>query len=211
MAELFRVSPESPEARAIEFAAQLIRRGEVVAIPTDTFYGLAADPFNLAAVDRIYSIKGRPERRALPVLVTSVEQAQELALFLPETFHRLVEKFWPGALTLVVEAAAKVPLKVTGNTGRIALRLPDSRIAHAVISAVGTPITGTSANLSGFAACSSGEQVQKQLGDRLPLIIDAGDTKARMASTIAELRDDGWRILREGVVSEQQIREALAV
>ena len=210
MAETLRVSPEEPEARAVEYAARLIRKGEVVAIPTDTFYGLAADPFNLAAVDRIYTIKGRPEQRALPILINSVDQAHELAAYLPKTFFRLVEKFWPGALTLVVDAAAKIPFKVTGNTGRIALRLPGSKISCAVIAAVGTPVTGTSANLSGFAACSSVEQVQKQLGDRLPLILDGGDTKVLLASTVVELWDDEWRILREGVISEQQIREALA-
>lgn len=210
MAEILKVSPENPEPAAIQYAAQLIRQGEVVAIPTDTFYGLAADPFNLAAVARIYTIKGRPEQRALPILINSVEQADELAADLPDTFYRLVEKFWPGALTLVVNAAAKIPLKLTGNTGRIALRLPGSKVSCAVIAAVGAPITGTSANLSGFAACSSVEQVQKQLGGYLPLILDGGDTQAKLASTVAELRDDHWRIVREGVITEQQIREALA-
>lgn len=209
MAEILRVSPDNPEPRPIEFAAELIRRGEVVAIPTDTYYGLAADPFNLAAVDRVYTIKGRPEQRALPILVSSVDQAADLAAYLPETFYRLVEKFWPGPLTLVVEATAKIPLKVTGNSGRVALRQPASKVSYALIAAVGTPVTGTSANLSGFAACSSVDQVQKQLGDRLPLILDGGDTKARLASTVAELRDDEWRVLREGVISEEHIRQAL--
>lgn len=209
MAEVLKVSPENPDARAVEYAAKLIRRGEVVAIPTDTFYGLAADPFNLAAVGRIYMVKGRPEQRALPILVNSVEQAEELAAYVPETFFRLAEKFWPGALTLVVDAAARIPLKVTGNTGRIALRLPASKVVAAIIAAVGTPITGTSANISGFAACSSGEQVRKQLGDTLPLILDGGETNAVLPSTVAELHDDDWRILREGVVSEEQIRAAL--
>ncbi|MFQ5817140.1 MAG: L-threonylcarbamoyladenylate synthase [Terriglobia bacterium] len=204
------MSLENPEARPIEYAARLIHRGEVVAIPTDTFYGLAADPFNLAAVDRIYTLKGRPEQRALPVLVNSIDQAQELAAYLPETFYRLTEKFWPGALTLVVDAAAGIPLKVTGNTGRIALRLPGSKISRAVIVAVGAPVTGTSANISGFAPCSSGEQVQKQLGEQLPLILNAGDTRAKLPSTVAELRHEEWRILREGVIREEQIRAALA-
>ncbi|MFQ5927277.1 MAG: L-threonylcarbamoyladenylate synthase, partial [Terriglobia bacterium] len=184
MAEILRVSLENPEPRPIKYAAQLIHQGEIVAIPTDTFYGLAADPFNLAAVDRIYTVKGRPEQRALPILVTSIEQAQELAAYLSETFYRLVQEFWPGALTLVVDAAARIPLKVTGNTGRIALRLPGSKISCAVISAAGTPVTGTSANISGFAPCSSAEQVHKQLGEQLPLILDAGDTRAKLPSTV---------------------------
>lgn len=209
MAEILRVSPDNPESHPIEYAAELIRKGEVVAIPTDTFYGLAADPFNLAAVARIYNIKGRPEQRALPILVGSVRQAEELAAYLPEIFYRLVEKFWPGALTLVVDAAARIPLKVTGNTGRVALRLPDAKIPCALIAVLDAPVTGTSANLSGFAACSNVTQVQKQMGDRLPLILDGGDTRAALASTVVELRDDNWRILREGVLSEGQIRQAL--
>src|SRR3989337_161910 len=117
VAELLKVSADSPEPRAIERAVQLIRRGEVVGLPTDTFYGLAADPFNLAAVARIYEIKGRPERKALPILLASLEQAEDMVGDGPDIFFVLAERFWPGALTLVVDAASRVPLKVTGNTG----------------------------------------------------------------------------------------------
>lgn len=209
MAEILKVSPDNPEARPIEYAAGLIRRGEVVVIPTDTFYGLAADPFNLSAVARIYEIKGRPERKALPILVASLDQAEELAGDLPDTFLTLAERFWPGALTLVVDASSRIPLKVTGNTGRVALRLPDSRVPAALIAAAGTPLTGTSANLSGFAACVDAQQVIKQMGERLPLILDGGKSGARLASTVVELRGEGWQIVREGPISEKQIRAAL--
>src|SRR3990167_1997870 len=113
VAELLKVSADSPEPRAIERAVQLIRRGEVVGVPTDTFYGLAADPFNLAAVARIYEIKGRPERRTLPILVTTMEQCSEFVAELPDAFFKLAERFWPGALTIVVEASSRVPFKVT--------------------------------------------------------------------------------------------------
>jgi tRNA threonylcarbamoyl adenosine modification protein (Sua5/YciO/YrdC/YwlC family) len=193
----------------MQYAASFIQRGEVVGIPTDTFYGLAADPFNLAAVEQIYRIKGRPEARALPILVNSVEQAVTLARELPESFLALAEKFWPGALTLVVDATHKLPLKVTANTGRVALRWPNSKVACAVIAATASPVTGTSANVSGFPACSSGAQVNRQLGDRLPLILDAGETGATLASTIVELRGEAWKVLREGSVSESEIRQAL--
>ena len=209
MAELLRVSADNPEPRPIEHAAQLIRRGEVIAVPTDTFYGLAADPFNLAAVARIYEIKGRAERKALPILVASLEQAQELAGDLPDSFFPLAERFWPGALTLVVKASSRVPLKVTGNTGRVALRLPNSKIPCALIAAAGTPLTGTSANLSGFAACVDATQVVKQMGERLPLVLDGGRSKALLASTVIELRGEEWTVLREGPISEAEIRAAL--
>ncbi|MFQ5777167.1 MAG: L-threonylcarbamoyladenylate synthase [Terriglobia bacterium] len=209
MARILTVSPDNPESRYVEHAAQLIRRGEVVAIPTDTLYGLAADPYNLSAVARIYEIKGRPERRALPILVTSIDQAEELADVLPDSFYALAKRFWPGALTLVVDASSRLPLKVTGNTGRVALRQADSRIPAALIAAVGTPVTGTSANLSGFPACVDAAQVVKQMGERLPVILDGGKSSALLASTIVELRSDDWSILREGPIGEDQIREAL--
>ncbi len=208
-AEILKVSPEEPEAHTVQYAASLITRGKVVGIPTDTFYGLAADPFNLAAVEQVYRMKGRLEQRALPILVRSIEQAASLARELPDSFLKLAQAFWPGALTLVVDAAHRLPLKVTGNTGRVALRWANSRVACALIQMAGMPVTGTSANLSGFPACSNAEQLVKQLGDKLPLILDGGETGAVLASTIVDLRGDDWRILREGNVPESEIRQAL--
>jgi tRNA threonylcarbamoyl adenosine modification protein (Sua5/YciO/YrdC/YwlC family) len=181
-----------------------------VGVPTDTFYGLAADPFNLAAVEQIYRIKGRPESRALPILVRSLEQAVELVRQIPDGFVPLAEKFWPGALTLVVEASRRLPLKVTGNTGRVALRMPNAAVVWALIQAVGGPVTGTSANLSGHPSCTNAELLNAQLGDRLPLILDGGETGALLASTIVDLRDDSWRIVREGRITEQEIRAAMS-
>ncbi len=208
-AELLKVSAEAPEANAIRYAADFILRGRVVGIPTDTYYGIAADPFNLAAVEAIYRAKGRPETRALPLLVNSLEQAVLLARELPGGFLKLAQKFWPGALTLLVDASHRLPLKVTANTGRVALRWPKSQVACNLIAALDSPITGTSANLSGFPACSSAEQLVKQMGDRLPLVLDAGETGALLPSTIVDLHGDQWRILREGIVSEAEVRAAL--
>lgn len=209
-AELLKLSAEAPDPNAIRYAADFISRGRVVAIPTDTFYGLAADPFNLAAVEEIYRVKGRPETRALPILVSSIEQAVLLARDPPPSFLKLAQKFWPGALTLLVDASQRIPLKVTANTGRVALRWPNSRVACTLIELLESPITGTSANRSGFPACSSAEQVVKQMGDRLPLVLDAGGTGAVLASTIVELHGDQWRILREGIVTEADVRAALS-
>ena len=209
-AEILKISRDQPEAHLLEYAAAFIRRGEVVAIPTDTLYGLAADPFNLAAIERIFRIKGRAETKALPILINSMEQAPLLARELPEAFHRLASAFWPGALTLVVDAADRIPLKVTGNTGRVALRWPRCAPACLLIEKVSGPVTGTSANLSGFAPCSDAAQVFKQLGDRLPLILDAGETGRTLASTIVDIRDEQWRIVREGAIPEADILRALA-
>src|SRR5271167_3987924 len=132
-AELLRVNAQNPEPEVLRYAADFLTRGSVVAIPTDTLYGLAADPFNLAAVDEIYRVKGRPEARALPILINSMDQAVLLARDIPRNFVRLAEALWPGALTLVVDASHRLPLKVTANTRRIALRWPNSGVVNRLI------------------------------------------------------------------------------
>lgn len=208
-AEVLRLHSEDPDPRFIRYAAQWLNRGAVVAIPTDTLYALAADPVNLSAVDEIFRVKGRLESRALPILINSLDQASMLARELPENFFCLAEAFWPGPLTLVVDASTRLPLKVTGNTKRIALRWPNNPIVTRLIEEIGVPITGTSANISGSPTCASGDEVFRQLGDRLPLILDCGQTSAHLPSTIVELRGDHWCIGREGAIPAELIRAAL--
>ena len=208
-AEVLKISTEAPERETVNYAANLIQRGRVVGVPTDTFYGLSADPFNLAAIEQVYRVKGRPETKALPILVNSIEQAVALARDISDIFLVLAHKFWPGALTLVVPATHQLPLKVTGNSGRVALRWADSKVTWELIECVGGPITGTSANLSGFPACTNAGQLLRQLGDSLPLILDGGETGAVLASTIVTLRGDDWYVAREGALPEAEIRKAL--
>jgi L-threonylcarbamoyladenylate synthase len=207
--EVLKISSKMPESDVVDYAAGFIRRGEVVGVPTDTFYGLSADPFNLAAIEAVFQAKGRPETKALPILVSSIEQAVTLMRDVPDIFLVLAHKFWPGALTLVVEATHRLPLKVTGNSGRVALRWANSPIPTAIIDAAGGPITGTSANLSGFPSCTNAGQIVKQLGNRLPLILDAGDTGAVMASTIVRIDGNNWTLVREGALPEEEILRAL--
>lgn len=207
--EVLKISAASPEKSVVDYAAGFIKRGQVVGIPTDTFYGLSVDPFNLAAIEAVFRAKGRPETKALPILVNSIEQAVTLMREVPDNFLVLAQKFWPGALTLVVEATHRLPLKVTGNTGRVALRWANMAVPTALIEAAGGPITGTSANLSGFPSCTSAQQIVKQLGDRLPLVLDAGDTGGVLASTIVRLDGNRWNVVREGAVPEAEIREVL--
>jgi L-threonylcarbamoyladenylate synthase len=216
-AELLRVNAQTPEVDVLRYAAHFLVRGCVVGIPTDTFYGLAADPFNLAAVDEIYRVKGRPETRALPILVNSLDQAlilmkQHVADSVehpPRNFLNLAEAFWPGGLTVVIDASNRVPLKVTANTGKVALRWPKSPVVEQLIDEFGGPVTGTSANISGFPACPNAEQLMKQLGLRLPLILDAGETGVGLPSTIVGLQDDHWEILREGAIPVAEIERVL--
>ena len=209
-AELLKVSATVPDNSIILYASQFISRGRVVGVPTDTYYGLAADPFNLSAVEEIFRVKGRPENRALPILVSSIEQTIPLSRDLPENFLKLAQKFWPGALTLLVDASNRLPLKVTANKGRVALRWPKSPVVCALIDQLSSPVTGTSANISGYPSCSNAEELIGQLGDRLPLILDSGETGAALSSTIVDLRKDQWRIVRQGIVTEEEISAARA-
>lgn len=209
--EILKVSPEAPERHFLSYAASFIERGRVIAVPTDTFYGLCADPFNLYAVERVFQLKARPETRALPILVNSIEQALMLARDVPDAFLTLANKFWPGALTLVVEATHRLPLKVTGNTGQVALRWADSRIVSGLIESVGGPVTGTSANLSGRPSCTNVEQLVEQLGERLPLILDAGDTGGTLGSTIVRIDGDTWSIARQGALPDAEIHRAFGM
>lgn len=201
-AEIVKISSDSPQASLIKYCADQIRAGEVLGMPTDTFYGLAADPFNLRAVDRVYEIKTRSRHKPLSLLIESIDQAEELAKELTEEFYALAQKYWPGPLTIIVKAGSKLPLKVTANTGNVALRVPNAAIPRAVVTAAAIPITATSANLSGASECTSAEQVRDQLQGRINIIVDGGTSPRDIASTIVDLSsDDGhWRIIREGAI-----------
>lgn len=211
MAEMLKVSPKTPDPLCIEYAADLIRCGHVISIPTDTFYGLAADPFNLYAVEHIFQIKGRPAHKPLLLLVSSVEQAEELSTgALPERFYSLARRFWPGPLTMVIEASRRVPLKITGNTGKVAVRLPNAKVPLELIRFIDMPLTGTSANPAGAKECDTADEVQNCLGEKLPLILDSGESGVPLPSTIIEVSDGGWRLIREGAIPAVQIADFLA-
>ena len=210
--EIVKISSEKPEPSLIRYAADQIRAGQVLGMPTDTFYGLAADPFNLRAVDRVYEIKSRSRHKPLSLLIEDVDQAAELAKPLPEEFRALAKKFWPGPLTMIVKAASRLPLKVTANTGNVALRVPNAKIPLAVVQAAGIPITATSANLSGESECTSAEAVREQLGVRIPIIVDGGTSPREIASTIIDLTDEEarWKVIREGAIATQEISSFFA-
>ena len=206
-AEILRIHPDEPEPELISQVAASLEAGNVVALPTDTFYGLAVDPVNLRAVDRIYDIKTRARHKPLSLLIADVAQAYELARDIDTAFDRLAEKFWPGPLTIVVKAGSKLPLRVTANTGNVAIRVPEAAIARAVVSRLGLPITATSANLRGYPECTYANCVRDQLGDQVPMIVDGGPTARSLPTTIVDLSGGGnsWMILREGAIPTHEI------
>lgn len=213
-AEIIKINSTEPEPSLIAYAAEKLHRGEVLGMPTDTFYGLAADPLNLRAVDKIYDIKSRSRHKPLSLLIASMEQAEDMAKHLPDEFYVLARKFWPGPLTMIVKAGGRLPLKVTAHTGNVAIRIPAAPIPVAIVRLAGLPITATSANLSGAAECTTADAVRQQLRDRLPVIIDGGPSPHDLPTTIIDLSGDygrTWHLQREGAIPSQEIAAALGM
>ena len=208
MAEVIPIHWDDPEADKIAYAANTLRRGELIAVPTDTLYCVLADPFNLAAVMKVYEAKSRAWDRSLPLFVESVDQVAELARHLPSRFYLLAHRYWPGPLSIIVEASGSVPLKVTGNTARLSVRKPAAAIALRLLAQFGMPLVATSANLSGFPTCKDASEVLAVLGMHLSLILDSPTSDSRIATTV-DITVPKWRLIRPGVISEEELREFL--
>jgi L-threonylcarbamoyladenylate synthase len=206
--DLIEIDPNQPGPEALERAAIHIRRGDVVAIPTEALYTLVADPLNLHAVGRVFKAKGREIQRSLPLLVSGKAMAEELAKELSGRFYLLARHFWPGPLTIIVPASAKVPLKVTGNTGRLAMRQSRARVAQALVDWLDQPLIATSANISGQPTCKSGIEVFGTMDGRVDLVLDGGTCTGQGATTV-DITEPYWKVIKEGVISEKQIAEAL--
>jgi len=156
LTQRIRLHGASADQTALETASTAILDGNLIALPTETFYALSADVYNLRAVERIFQIKGRPDWKALLVLIDSVDQAEVISDNIPPVFYEIAARYWPGPLTLILPAAKRVPLKVTGGTGTVGMRIPNQPFTLSVIDKVRLPIIGTSANLSGHPSCSHG-------------------------------------------------------
>jgi len=206
--DLIEIDPERPSMRAIERAAAAVRRGEVVAIPTDALYTLVADPLNLHAVGRVFAAKGRESIRSLPLLVSDIVMAEELASEVSARFYLLARKFWPGPLTIIAPASSRVPLKVTGNTGRLALRQSQSKVANALLERLSQPLIATSANISGQPTCTSGIEVFGMMDGSVDLVLDGGTVAGTGATTI-DVTEVLWKVIKEGAIAEKEIAEVL--
>jgi len=206
--DLVEVNPESPQPEVLERAAAQLRRGQVVAIPTDALYTLVADPYNLRAVTQVFKAKGREPHLSLPILIRDTLMAEELANELSSRFFLLARRFWPGPLTIIVPASARVPLKVTGNTGRLALRQPRSAVASQLVALTGQPLIATSANISGSPTCASGIDVFALMDGRVDLVLDGGICTG-LGSTTVDITEPYWRLIKPGAVDEKAIAECL--
>jgi len=199
------VDPARPDPGAIARAAAMLREGGVVAIPTDTLYGLAADPWNPAAVMRIFDIKGREEDRALPLVAASVSQVTQWIGEMDIVTSRLAERFWPGPLTLVMRAPTGLSLKVTAGGATIGIRVPAHAVTRALCATFDRPITATSANISGHPATDDPDGVADRLSNGLDMLLDAGMTPGGPPSTIVDVTQGDLRLIRAGAVSWEDV------
>jgi len=206
--DLIQIDSDQPDAQAIERAAKFIDQGGLVAIPTDALYTIVADPMNLHAVGRVFKAKAREPQRSLPLLVTDILMAEELAKELTTRFYLLARKFWPGPLTLIVPAAAKVPLKVTGNTGRLAMRQSKSPVADALLETLGKPLISTSANISGQPTGRNGIDVFFMMDGAVDLVLDGGHCVGA-GSTTVDVTEPYWKLIKEGAIGEKDIGDCL--
>jgi len=193
--------------KQITAAVAVLKKGGLVAFPTDTVFGLGALADNVEAIKRIYEVKQRPASQAMPLLLSSLDEVDSVAMEVSETARRLMRRFWPGGLTLVVKKAAWLPDVITAGGSSVAIRVPDHPVPLALIRQVGKPLVGTSANRSGEDSPITVEEVFSQLGGKIDMIIDDGTPVLPGESTILDVTVDPPRIIRQGVVSRSEIEK----
>ena len=197
------------ESQDIARAVEVLRGGGVVAFATDTVYGVGAHAFLPEAVERLYVAKCRPRDKAIPLLLSGIADLHQVAAHIPDEAYALAERFWPGALTLVLCRTEKVPPVVTAGGETVAVRVPDHPLPQHLIAALGVPLAATSANLSGHPAPVTADGVLAQLDGRIDLILDGGTCPEGVASTVLDLTAVPPRILRQGGISAAQVAEVL--
>jgi L-threonylcarbamoyladenylate synthase len=206
---LIKLDTEDHLKAGLRRAAESILSGGMVAMPTESFYGLAVNPTDVKAIHRLFDVKKRRGEQPILILIPSVEHLEEYVTHVPKMGHRLMKEFWPGGLTLIFEAKPNLPRELTAGTGKIGVRLSSHPVATALAQAVGAPITGTSANISGQPACSSAKEVLQHLGDMVDVILDGGETAGGKGSTVLDVTMDPPVVIREGMVSREQIEKCL--
>jgi L-threonylcarbamoyladenylate synthase len=203
------VDEASVNERALDEAVRAIRRGGLVAMPTDTLYGLGVDPFRADAVARVFDVKGRSAEKALPLLAADAAQVIEHIGTLPPLAARLASRFWPGPLTLLVAAPSTLAAGVSGETGKVGIRVPAHRVARALCQACGVPLTATSANISGEAPSANPDEVARALGSRIDVLIDAGTAPGGPPSTIVDATGEEPVLVRAGAIAWEEIQVCL--
>jgi len=209
MTEVIRVAPDSPDPTALARAAECLRRGGLVAFPTETVYGLGVNAFDRQAVRRLFAAKERPPHDPLIVHVTSIDSIAALATRVPAHLEKLARRFWPGPLTLIVPRSRHVPDEVTAGLSTVAVRVPLHPVARALIEAAGVPVAAPSANLFSRPSPTQASHVIDDLNGRIDFVVDGGATTIGVESTVLDLTSDPPTILRPGAVTMEMLREVL--
>lgn len=184
----------------IRSAAECIKSGGVAGVPTETYYGLAVDPENSTALERLFRVKKRPESKPILVLISLREQLGSMVASIPAAYIDLMDEFWPGPLTLVFPARPEVSPLLTAGTGTVGIRLTSHPIARAIIDTIGKPITATSANISGQPPASVAADIFRMFGNELDYVVDGGESGEKLPSTVIRPCSEGYCIERHGVV-----------
>jgi len=206
---LLPIDPLSPAPEALTRAASALRKGRVVAYPTETLYGLGVDPFQAEALEQLYRLKDRPSTMPVSILVRDVVMLNEVACDLPGCAVRLIEAFLPGPLTLVLPAQPHLPRRLTAGTGKIGVRISAHPLMGHLFSRYPAPITTTSANPTGAPNAREAKRILSYFPQGIDCILDAGPVSGGMGSTVVEATGDLPSILREGAISKKEISEAL--
>lgn len=192
------VSTASPDFS--KRAAAVIRRGGIIAFPTETYYGLGADPYNIDGLNRLFELKRRSLSKAILVIIDNLSQLNQLISDFPEIYRSLIKKHWPGPLTLIFPALSSLSELLTGGTGTIGIRMSSSEAAKKICKSAGMPITATSANISGQPPATCVDEILRYFGDKIDLIIDGGVATTPQCSTIATVDGDRLRVIRSGMI-----------
>jgi len=208
-ARILKTDTQDSLQSAIHEASQVILSGGVVAVPTESFYGLAVHAFNQKAVEQLFAVKRRREDNPVLILISSKESLGRYAADISDKARRLTDRFWPGGLTMVFRADPLLPQSLTAGTGKIGIRLSSHPVPRELSKAVGAAITGTSANRSGEASCSTAQEVMRAVGEDIDLILDGGITPGGKGSTVLDVTLDPPVILREGIVSRHELNPFL--
>jgi len=207
---IIKVGPSRDFQNAINKASDILLAGGLVAYPTESFYGLAVDSTNENAIRRLFLLKQRSPGRPLLILIPSIEVLDRYVAHIPPIAHQLIDEFWPGGLTLVFEAGPKVSPLLTAGTDKIGIRLSPHPIATALAQAIGAPITGTSANISGKPACRNAGEVSGSFKEWVDLILDGGETTGKIGSTVLDITVDPPLILREGMIHRGRLEKYIS-
>lgn len=210
MSKVYRVDPENPNPEVVNLAATVLRDGGIVVFPTETVYGLGTLADSKFGPHEIFEVKVRPTDLPIPLLVETEDALDTWGADIPDYAHRLAHEFWPGAITLVVKASERVPKDFRAPNGTIGLRSPDLELVMELLQAAGGPLFVTSANTHGNPAPGAFDQLEERIVAHADLVIDGGETRHQMASTVVDCTGDEPRVVREGAIPSERVLEVAA-